>query len=54
MIKQIITRDPSSIIYFRLQNRINEGFQASNSHLVYEWQKHARWNELKPIVKEWV
>ena len=51
MIEQIITRDPSSKI-FSLQNGINEGFPASNSHLVYEWQKHARWNELKPIVKE--
>ena len=50
MIKQIIAQDPSSI----LQNGINEGFQASNSHLVYEWQKRARWNELKLIVKEWV
>ena len=51
-----MTQDPSSLrdlLMFSLQNGIiYQCFQTSNSHLVNEWQKRARWNELKLIVKE--
>src|SRR6266511_1852008 len=40
------------ITIFFYKTDFNIGFQTSNSHLVNEWPKRARWNELKSMSKD--